>query len=338
MVLEVKNVKKSFGSKLVLSNLTFGLNEGEVGCLIGPSGCGKTTALRCIAGLENIDFGEIKISGKTVSSNSLNIQPKDRKIGFVFQDYAIVPHMTVKENILFGTNKVKPGKIESICRMLEIHDIIDRYPYEISGGQQQRLAIARALFHDPELVLMDEPFSNLDVNLRTKVSSEVREIIKKYGTTALIVTHSREEAFLLADKVGVMNNGKIAQWATPYEVYHMPVSKFVATFAGEATFLQCTPLNNNTYQTPFGVIKADSTIKNPALLIRPEDVLYQPDAPMKAIVISKEFKGAVISYKLEITSGDYLIATFPSHKNFNIGDTISISLELKHTIILDGDL
>ncbi|MGA1863264.1 ABC transporter ATP-binding protein [Deferribacter thermophilus] len=338
MILEVINVKKSFGSKLVLDKLTFGLNKGEVGCLIGPSGCGKTTALRCIAGLENIDFGEIKISGKTVSSNTLNIQPKDRKVGFVFQDYAIVPHMTVKENILFGAKKNDPGKIESICRMLEIHDIIDRYPYEISGGQQQRLAIARALYHDPELVLMDEPFSNLDVNLRAKVSSEVREIIKKYGATALIVTHSREEAFLLADKVGVMNNGKILQWATPYEIYHMPANKFVATFTGEATFLRCTQLNDNTYQTPFGVIKSDFNIKNPVLLIRPEDVLYQPDAPVKATIIGKEFKGPVISYKLKITTGDDLIATFPSHKNFNIGDTISISLELKHTIILDGDL
>lgn len=333
MQLEVINISKSFNRNVVLKKVSFNLQNGEIGCLIGASGSGKTTILRSIAGLESIDSGEIKINNRVVSSKNLYMEPSNRNIGFVFQDYGIIPHMTVKENILFTRKETE--KLSEILRILEIEDIKDRYPHEISGGQQQRVAVARALYGEPELLLMDEPFSNLDVNLRGKVATEIRNIIKRLGLTALIVTHNIEEAFLLGDKVGVINNGHIEQWASPYSIYHRPATPYVANFAGEATFIEIAKLEGIIDNELLSSIK-EGNFSSKTLMIRPEDIILDENSHLVGETVSKEFKGPIINYMIKIQNNILLKASLPSNYNFYIGEKLKISIKLKHIVVFDS--
>ena len=227
LLLEVAKIRQSYSKKTVVNNLSFGLNKGVIGCLLGPSGCGKTTVLRCIAGFEPIGEGEILLNGVRVSSSGFLLQPEQRHIGMVFQDYALFPHLTVISNVIFGLHYMsRTERSERAAEMLEIvglKDVANSYPHELSGGQQQRVALARALAPKPDLLLLDEPFSNLDVNLRERLSLEVREILKSQGTTAILVTHDQNEAFAIADEIGVMQHGEIIQWDSAYNLYHRPV-------------------------------------------------------------------------------------------------------------------
>ena len=220
------SVSQSYAARQIIADLSFTLPEGAIGCLLGPSGCGKTTALRCIAGFEPIRTGEIRIGGEIVSRPGWMLPAEKRRVGMVFQDYALFPHLNVADNVAFGLRGQTPAerltRIDELLALVGLAGHAGQFPHQLSGGQQQRVALARALAPRPRLILMDEPFSNLDVDLREHLSLEVRDILKREATTALIVTHDQHEAFALADWVGVMHEGRIQQWDTPYNLYHEP--------------------------------------------------------------------------------------------------------------------
>src|SRR5687768_13025011 len=259
-LLEVRGVSQSYDGRPVLENLSFELQPGTIGCLLGPSGCGKTTVLRCIAGFEAVTRGEIVLHGETMTRPGRIVPAERRRIGMVFQDYALFPHLTVARNIGFGLRKASAGERDArVAELLDIvglHAVGERYPHELSGGQQQRVALARALAPRPTLMLLDEPFSNLDVEMRERLSIEVRAILKQQQTTAILVTHDQNEAFNIADEIGLMAHGRIEQWDTPYRLYHEPATRFVADFIGQGVFLPGTVLDDRTIGIELGALQS----------------------------------------------------------------------------------
>jgi iron(III) transport system ATP-binding protein len=347
LLLEVAKISQSYSKKVVVNNLSFGLNKGAIGCLLGPSGCGKTTVLRCIAGFEPVVEGEVLLNGVRVSSSGFSLRPEQRHIGMVFQDYALFPHLTVISNIIFGLHYMsRKERSERAAEMIEIvglKDVINNYPHELSGGQQQRVALARALAPKPDLLLLDEPFSNLDVNLRERLSLEVREILKSQGTTAILVTHDQNEAFAIADEIGVMQNGEIMQWDSAYNLYHRPVSRFVANFVGQGVFLSGKVLDSHHVEIELGTLELDISHQNISdklsgkgrnvdVLIRPDDIVHDDESSLKAKVLHKAFRGAEILYTLRLPGGSTALSLVPSHHNHAIGEDIGIKLEVDHIV------
>ncbi|MCP3851386.1 MAG: ABC transporter ATP-binding protein, partial [Gammaproteobacteria bacterium] len=257
-LLQLSNISLSYGAHEVIQQINLDLQEGEIGCLLGSSGCGKTTLLRSIAGFEKPDQGQIKIRNKTVNSSVTIIPPEQRNIGMVFQDFALFPHLDIRKNIAFGLQKL--SKIEANHRVSELLEMIGltgvdhKYPHQLSGGQQQRIALARALAPKPDLLLLDEPFSSLDVELREQLATEVGKIIKHEGITAILVTHDQHEAFAMADKIGLLHQGKMVQWDTPYNLYHQPSTQYAAGFIGQGVMLYGKVLDANTIKTELGDI------------------------------------------------------------------------------------
>lgn len=237
-LLEISHIALGYdtpaGLKAVVRDLSLGLPAGHIGCLLGESGCGKTTVLRSIAGFEPVRAGHIALGGRVLSSATEQVAPERRNVGMMFQDYALFPHLTVSENVAFGLRKMERGartaRVSEMLELVGLAHVAASYPHEISGGQQQRVALARALAPSPELLLLDEPFSNLDVDTRERLAFEVRDILKTTGHTAILVTHNQAEAFAIADRIGIMANGEIAQWDTPYDLRHTPASDFVRDF------------------------------------------------------------------------------------------------------------
>ena len=238
-LLELDRIRLAYdtpqGPRPVVQDLSLTLPAGHIGCLLGQSGCGKTTILRAIAGFEPVRAGHIALEGTVISSATLQVAPEHRRVGMMFQDYALFPHLTAAQNVAFGLRKLM-NKTERVARVKEMLDLVglsaaaDSYPHEISGGQQQRVALARALAPSPDLLLLDEPFSNLDVDTRERLAFEVRDILKSTGHTAILVTHNQAEAFAIADRIGVMNEGHVVQWDTPYNLHHHPANDFVRDF------------------------------------------------------------------------------------------------------------
>ena len=260
----------------------------------------------------------------------------------VFQDYALFPHLDVAENVGFGLrgtgNNEKRTAIMDLLDRVGLGGMEKRYPHELSGGQQQRVALARALAPKPDLILMDEPFSNLDIDLRERLSAEVRDVLKQQGTTAVLVTHDQNEAFALADKVGVMHEGRTLQWDTPYNLYHEPACRFVADFIGQGVFLTGTLIAPDTVQTEIGVYKgnraypwgADAPIE---VLFRPDDIVPDPDSPLRAKVTQKAFKGAEILYTLRLPTGGQVLSLFPSHADAPMGAKVGIRVQPDHLVV-----
>ncbi len=340
-LLKVDRISCRYGDQTVVSDLSFHVNRGEIVSLLGPSGCGKTTALRAIAGFEPIHGGKILIDQQTASDAGFIVPPESRRIGMVFQDYALFPHLTVRDNIGFGLRKLKPGeRDEQVQHLLEatrLQSLGERYPHELSGGQQQRVALARALAPRPELLLMDEPFSNLDVDLRERLSHEVRDILKREGITGILVTHDQHEAFAVSDKIGVMHAGEILQWDTPYNLYHEPNSRQVADFIGQGRFITGRVLNPETFDTALGQLEANRSCtegvgKSVDLLIRPDDIVPDQQGDIEATIIDKAFKGAETLYTLQLASGDTLLSLFPSHHEHQTGEQVRVRLEAEHLI------
>lgn len=222
------------GLRPIVQNLTLGLPAGHIGCLLGESGCGKTTVLRAIAGFEPLRAGRILLDGAVISSPGKQIAPEKRRVGMMFQDYALFPHLSVAQNVAFGLRRLERAararRVEEMLALVGLAHAAHSYPHEISGGQQQRVALARALAPAPDLLLLDEPFSNLDVDTRERLAFEVRDILNTTGHTAILVTHNQAEAFAIADRIGVMTAGRIAQWDTPYNLHHHPADGFVRDF------------------------------------------------------------------------------------------------------------
>lgn len=320
MLLEVKNIDKAFVKGVqVVDQTTFGVRENEIFALLGPSGCGKTTTLRLISGFEHLDNGEIYLDGNLLSSTKKHVSPQKRGIGFVFQDYALFPHMSALDNVAFGLkdlpkHKRKVFAEEVLCRT-GMGDHKHKGPAELSGGQQQRVALARAIAPEPKLILLDEPFSNLDAILRDSTRKEVRSIIKKAGMSAVLVTHDQEEALSFADRIGVMNNGHIEQIGTPEEVYYQPKNKFVAQFLGRTNLFEGDIADTDTIETKIGYLKLNRKAKGKITCsIRPEHLTIEsPNGSSeefrKGIIVAREFKGHDITYHVECGGERYIVHT-----------------------------
>ena len=346
--LALHQVVQRYGKQTIVAGVDFQLAAGQIACLLGPSGCGKTTLLRCIAGFEDIAEGEIRLHGIAVSQPGLRQPPEKRRIGMVFQDYALFPHLTVARNVAFGLgprpDQTALQRVEELLDTVGLHGQGEKYPHELSGGQQQRVALARALAPRPELILLDEPFSNLDVGLRERLSQEVREILKREGSTAIMVTHDQNEAFAIADEIGVMYNGRIQQWDSPYNLYHRPANRFVADFIGQGVLVSAEVGANNSVSMELGTLISDTPVQcNETctdcdcgcavdILLRPDDVIHDDHSPIRAEVLHKAFRGADILYTLKLGSGTEVLSLVPSHHNHAIGEMIGIRLDADHVI------
>jgi iron(III) transport system ATP-binding protein len=346
-VIELLGVKHAYGDHVVVDGLSLSLASGSIGCLLGPSGCGKTTVLRCIAGFESIQGGEIRMNGVPVSTAIMHVPTEKRRVGIVFQDYALFPHLTVQANVAFGLRHLPTSEQrQRVAQMLDVtglRSMARRYPHELSGGQQQRVALARALAPQPDLLLLDEPFSNLDVDLRERLSLEVRDILKTQGSTAIMVTHDQHEAFAMADEIGIMADGRVQQWDSAYNIYHRPSNRFVADFVGQGVFLQGRVSGSGKVEIELGVLDGEVLVTSLAsgertsgleleVLLRPDDVVHDDSSPTKAQVLHKAFRGAEILYTLSLASGARVLSLVPSHHNHAVGDFIGIRLETDHVI------
>ncbi|MDO9286927.1 MAG: ABC transporter ATP-binding protein [Aquabacterium sp.] len=344
--LQLDRIAVAYGKRNVVENFSMSLARGTVGCLLGPSGCGKTTVLRAIAGFEPVTAGEVRLDGVLVSSVQGQLPPEQRRIGMVFQDHALFPHLSVAANVAFGL-RGQPDADQRVQQMLEtvgLGGTGKRYPHELSGGQQQRVALARALAPSPRLLLLDEPFSNLDIELRERLGGELRLLLKAAGTTALLVTHDQHEAFAIADEIGIMAGGRIQQWASAYDLYHQPANRFVADFVGQGAFLPGTVQRGHHIRVELGVLESPEPIRctehgdlcdagcGVDVLLRPDDVVHDDASPVTAEVLAKAFRGAEFLYTLKLASGQTVLSLVPSHHNHAIGERIGIRLQVDHVV------
>lgn len=339
-LLQIDGLKHRYGDIGVIDKLSFCVSKGRIGCLLGPSGCGKTTVLRCIAGFEAIADGEIRINDRVVSRAGLHVPAEQRRVGMMFQDYALFPHLTVAANVGFGlrarTLAARKGRVAELLATFDLVREGEKYPHELSGGQQQRTALARALAPQPELLLLDEPFSSLDADLRERLSTEVRTILKQQNATAILVTHDQQEAFAIADEIGIMQRGDIQQWDSPYNLYHKPANRFIADFVGQGAFLPGIALGGKRIEVELGTLNCTSGDwpKGSAVdvLFRPDDILHDDASPLKARVLHKAFRGAEFLYTLQLWTGSRVLSLVPSHHNHAIGEKIGIRLEIDHVV------
>lgn len=340
--LKVIDIDVSYGSTPVIDQLSFLLDDGRIGCLLGPSGCGKTTVLRTIAGFEQPTRGQVLIDDQVVSDKKKNLPPEKRNIGMVFQDFALFPNMSVADNIRFGIKKwplkQQQQRVKELLDMIGMPDSGDVYPHQLSGGQQQRVALARAMAPKPSILLLDEPFSSMDIELREQLAREVRNILKQENITAVLVTHDQNEAFAMADEICVMHEGKIMQHDSAYNLYHKPVNRFVADFIGEGVILPGMVVGGNTVNTELGNIHG--LVPNGCkpgcpvdVLIRPDDIVHDDASNETAVVMERAFRGSDFLYTLKMPSGIEVLSLVPSHHDHKINETIGIKLEFDHLVV-----
>jgi iron(III) transport system ATP-binding protein len=333
-----------------VSDVSLSLKAGDIGVLIGPSGCGKTTLLRAVAGLERASDGSIRLGGEMVSTPQTHMPAENRRIGMVFQDYALFPHLDVARNIAFGikhlSTAARTARVNEVLALVGLDGLQARYPHELSGGQQQRVALARALAPSPRLLLLDEPFSNLDVDLRERLAHEIRGILKAAGATALFVTHDQLEAFAIGDVIGVMHQGHLHQWDDAYALYHRPATRFVAEFIGHGVFAPAQiSLHGNevVVQTPLGPLQDVEECPLPTaydaglcdVLLRADDIIHDDDAQAKAQIVRKAFRGSEFLYTLRLPSGETLMTHVPSHHNHAVGEWIGIRAAVDHVVTFE---
>jgi iron(III) transport system ATP-binding protein len=331
-----------------VDGVSLGMKAGDIGVLIGPSGCGKTTLLRAVAGLEPAQSGEILVSGQRVEGQGVHVPPERRQVGMVFQDYALFPHLDVAGNVGFGLGRgssgaVRRARVSEVLALVGLGGTEKRMPHELSGGQQQRVALARALAPRPKLLLLDEPFSNLDVDLRERLAHEIRGILKEAKATALFVTHDQLEAFAIGDVIGVMHEGQLHQWDDAYTLYHRPATRFVADFIGHGVFTPATLKRVGTQMvvhTALGTLTDGAECPLPAafgsgqceVLLRADDIIHDDDAPVKAEILRKSFRGSEFLYTLRLATGETVLAHVPSHHDHKIGEWIGIRAQVDHVV------
>jgi iron(III) transport system ATP-binding protein len=308
--IEVRGVTKSFGGPMVLDQVSVDVEPGEVLSLLGPSGCGKTTLLRLIAGLERVDSGEIMVDGAVMSSPTRHTRPEARQVGMVFQDWALFPHLTVGENVAYGLSREdrRGTRVVDTLNLVGLGGLADRMPGTLSGGQQQRVALARALAPRPRALLLDEPFSNLDTVLRVQVRTEVHRLLRELGITAVFVTHDQEEAFVLGDRVAVMNGGVIEQHARPIDVYEHPATRWVADFVGEANLVRAIG-HGGFAETPMGRVHLCGDHHGDIeVVVRPEHLVLEPsiDDEATAAVELVEYYGHDHVTMLRLNDGQHV--------------------------------
>jgi iron(III) transport system ATP-binding protein len=344
-VLELDGVVKEYAAETAVDSLSLSVREGELLTLLGPSGCGKTTTLRMMAGLERPDGGAVRLGGETVADESEFVEPENRDVGLVFQDFALFPHLTVAENVAFGLAEADEGETERrVDELLDLVDLAahrDATPDELSGGQQQRVALARSLAPEPEILLLDEPFSNLDVRLRVEMREEVRQILKEAGVTAISVTHDQEEALSISDRVAVMNDGRVEQVGKPESVFEHPESRFVASFLGQAGFLSAwheegtvvTPIGNFAPQRLNG-LTTEYAGTDLDVLVRPDDLraTVVDDSEADGRIIHRQYTGPSFVYRVELENGDVVHCQHNHVEELDIGKRVRVELDADHTL------
>lgn len=331
-----RKLNKAFGETAVVQDVSFSMNAGQILALLGPSGCGKTTTLRLIAGFEELDSGSIEIAGQVVANGRVHLPPEKRRVGMVFQDYAIFPHLSVAANVGFGLNRKAEAerRTTEMLEMVGLGGLGGQMPHELSGGQQQRVALARALALDPAIVLLDEPFSNLDTSLRAQVRQEVKELLRQNGATAVFVTHDQEEALFLGDLVAVMHDGRLQQIGTPEMVFHQPRTRFVAEFMGQTDFLP-GEVSGNGLETPMGFLPQATPLTEGTaveIALRPDDVRLDEDENGNARVVSRQFIGIAHIYEVALPSGHRLHSWQPHKYNWPKGTAVRASFRFDHPL------
>ena len=339
--LNLQSVKIALDSKVILDDVNLKIDTGEIVSLMGSSASGKTSLIRSIAGFHNITSGMIQIDGQIVDDSISRSDVAMRNVGVIFQDLALFPHLTVRENICFGLNNVDSAQQQNRAKKLEdllsIENITDRYPNQISGGQQQRVAIARAIAPKPNLLLLDEPFSALDYELKDNLMNDIMKLIKSENITAILITHSAEEAFKMSDKIAFISNNTITQFANPYDMYHRPNSKEIANFFGISSYITAKITDSSHINCILGdfVGMVDQYNKDDKveLLIRPDDIIHDDNSLFSAKVTEKTFRGSDFLYKLELKDGQNIFCYAPSHHNHQVNEVIGIKLDLDHLVI-----
>jgi iron(III) transport system ATP-binding protein len=340
-LLSVETLAAAHGGRRVFEGVSFDLARGDIAALLGPSGTGKTTLLRVIAGLHTPDAGALRLRGVDAS----RMKPEKRGIGFVFQDLALFPHLDVARNVAFGLStwpaRERDARVRDLLARTGLDGLVARMPHELSGGQQQRVALARSLAPKPDLLLLDEPLSSLDADLRPKLRDELRALLKAEGTAALLVTHDQDEAFAFADTVGVMLDGRLAQWAPGYELYHRPASAEVSRFVGDGRLLPVRWLDEERVDSPFGPLAvpraaeaapAPRTGREGLLLLRPDDIVIG-EGDTAAVVADITFHGAESMHRLRLDDGTELSALAPSHRRFAVGERVRVRPDLAHVVV-----
>lgn len=342
-LLKLEQVSVKLGGQTIVDGADFTLEEGEIGCLLGPSGCGKTTLLRAIAGFERVGEGAIHLADQQVSGAGVaHVDPEHRGVGMVFQDFALFPHLTVADNISFGlrgaSSSTKRARVAELLEHVGLEGYGPRYPHQLSGGQQQRIALARALAPRPRLLLLDEPFSSLDAELRESLAMEVRDVLKRENITALLVTHDQQEAFAMADKAGMMYRGRLLQWDTPYGLYHRPSHHLVADFIGHGVLLRGHINQDGCVETPLGCLHGehfgDAGVGEVVdVLIRPDDIVIDNKGEREARIVARGFRGAHFLYTAELPGGAQVLCMAPSHNQYDVGSQIRLKMNLDHLVL-----
>lgn len=333
------SLTKTFGDTEAVKDATFELSSGDILALVGPSGCGKTTLLRLIAGFEYPDKGNIRVGGELMAGKNEFKPPEKREVGMVFQNHALFPHLTVFENIAYGLSLEGKQREERVAKMLlliGLEEYGSKMPHELSGGEQQRVALARALAPDPEILLLDEPFSNLDADLRTRIRTEVRDILKRTDSTVIFVTHDQDEALFIGDRVGVMNQGKITQIDEPEDIFHFPSDPFVADFIGIADFIEGKIIDEKYVETEIGDLSYHEKMtsgKKVRVMVRPDFLDIVASDEKIGEIVDRIFQGMNYLYKVRLPSGDTIQAMQHHTEKYEVGAKVDFQLDPEHKVI-----
>lgn len=339
-VLDLRDITCAYEpTRPAVEHITFRVHQGEILCLLGPSGCGKTTILRAIAGFERVLAGSIALSGQLVSSSDTLIPTELRHIGMVFQEYALFPHLRVERNIAFGLNHLSRSQqkaiVDDLLALTGLRGLEHRYPHELSGGQQQRVALARALAPRPVLLLLDEPFSNLDPDMASRMRQDLHALLRQTKTTAILVTHDHDEAFAMADRVAVLHRGRLEQFDTPEAIYHLPTTPFVADFVGQADFIAGV-VTNDLVATEIGEFPNTRNFSpgtKVVVMIRPDDIHIVPTKGADAHILGRQFKGSENLYTIQLRSGQIIHSSESSLSMYEVGTAIALRVMATHTVL-----
>lgn len=341
----VENVSVAYGATPVVSGISLALKEGAIGCLLGPSGCGKTSLLRAIAGFEPVTSGRVVLDGKEVSRPGFTMPTERRNVGMVFQDFALFPHLSVWDNVKSGLRAMTPkaagARVEELLDLVGLMAAAKSFPHELSGGQQQRVALARAMAPRPAILLMDEPFSAIDPDLRERLAGEVRDMLTRDGMTAVLVTHDQFEAFAMADRIAVLDNGRLMQEGTAYDLYHLPANRAVADFIGEGTMVPGTVLDGGRVETPLGIVEgilSREVVRGQCVevLVRPDDIVHDDTSPIQFKVVKKDFRGAAFRYTLRVSEGVEVLCMVQSHHDHAVGEMIGVRVRMDHVSVFSA--